>query len=252
LDEPTKIAGNSEVDIAIIHLPHIANFDEFDALAAEPNVSVRYVRTVQELGAPDALIVPGSKVTLSDLAWLRERGLEKPILAARQRGATVVGICGGYQMLGQRLVDPLGVESAASDVPTAGLGLLPVETTFTGEKQTHQAGMVLHDGFYVTGYEIHMGDTQFLADAEPFGQICKRNGQEANLEDGAISPDERVWGTYLHGIFENEGFRREWLRSLGWRGSESSLADLRKAEYDRLADVVEVNVDWVEIEALIS
>ena len=252
LDEPTKSAGDAEVDIAILRLPHIANFDEFDALAVEPNVSVRFVESIEKLGIPDALIVPGSKVTLSDLQWLRKRGFITPIWALYNKGVAVVGICGGYQMLGRSLADPLGVESQSRELSTNGIGLLEVETTFVAEKHTHQAEMNLYNGATVLGYEIHMGETRFLRDeGNPFGQITMRNGEEVQLDDGAISDNGRVWGTYLHGIFENEGFRREWLRSLGWRGSESSLADLREAEYDRLADAVQANVDWAEIERVI-
>ena len=138
-------AANASVEIAIIHLPHIANFDEFDGLAAEPGVRLRYVRQAEEFGRPDAVILPGTKATLADLAWLRAHGLEQAIQQAARRGVAVVGICGGYQMLGQSLSDPLGVEGPAG-TRVEGLGLLPVITEFALTKQTYQARLQLVNG----------------------------------------------------------------------------------------------------------
>ncbi len=253
--------GEVEVDIAAIYLPHISNFDEFDALAAEPGVRLRYVRDANALnnnalGQPHAVLLPGSKVTISDLAWLRARNLDRAILAAHERGAHVVGICGGYQMLGQSLIDPHGVEGPVG-AQSPGLGLLPVATEFCRKKQTHRAQLRLHNEFFsgdpVDGYEIHTGDTQRLDGAAPLGDIIRRGEQTVSLADGAQSSDCRVWGTYLHGIFENDDFRRAWLRSLGWSGHKSALSAkaLRQREYDRLADAVEEHVNWEEIERLI-
>ena len=240
-----------DVDVAVIKLPHIANFDEFDALKAEPGVRVRYVDSAAAVGQPHAIIVPGSKVTLSDLRWMCARELDQAILAAHDRGTVVVGICGGYQILGEWLADPLEVEGPGHDLRTAGLGLLAVETIFVPEKQTNQAKMILRDESSVSGYEIHVGETNYLDGAEPFGLVVERNGEEAAFPDGAALPDGSVWGTYLHGIFENDEFRRRWLHSFGWDGSGSPLGALRQQAYDHFADVVEEHLDWAAIEQLI-
>jgi adenosylcobyric acid synthase len=237
-------------EIAVIHLPHVANFDEFDALDAEPGVCLRYVRRAEELGDPAAIILPGTKVTLSDLGWLREQALDQAILAAHARGSAVVGICGGYQLLGEWLSDPSGVEAPAGSA-AAGLGLLPVTTEFTRHKQTHQA-ILAREGEPLRGYEIHTGETSLAEGAQPFGVIVQRSGAAVTVPDGAVSADGRVWGTYLHGIFENDDFRHCWLRGLGWQGEVVSTTALRQAEYDRLADVVAGAVDWTRIERLLE
>ena len=240
----------SLIDIAVIHLPHIANFDEFDALAAEPGVQLRYVRAAAELGTPHAIVLPGTKVTLSDLAWLRERRLADLIMTAAHRGTVVVGICGGYQILGRSLVDPFGVEGPPGEA-VAGLALLPVKTEFTRTKQTHQAQLRLQNDALVDGYEIHVGDTTFFDGTQPFGTIIRRGGQPVSVADGATVNNGQVWGTYLHGIFENDSFRREWLRALGWQGSNYTLKQQRGQDYDRLADAVEAAIGWPVIEQLI-
>ncbi|MEJ5248226.1 MAG: cobyric acid synthase [Caldilinea sp.] len=258
---PSPQAGNPSphIDIAVIRLPHIANFDEFDPLAAEPGVRVRYVGAVEELGAPHAIILPGTKATLADLAWLRSRGLDRAITEAAQR-TVVVGVCGGYQMLGERVDDPHGVEGPVG-ASMAGLGLLPVATEFARVKHTYRSQMRLPDGSLVEGYEIHMGESVRLGEATPFGVIVQRNGQGVELPDGALSKDGRVWGVYLHDIFANDAFRHNWLRSLGWKAATApttqrtplvSSRGRRAREYDRLADVVEAAIGWPTIERLIG
>ena len=247
-----EAGSDGEIDIVVVHLPHIANFDEFDALKNEPGVQLRYVDSASDVGRPHAIVVPGSKVTLSDLAWMRKREIDQAVLAAHEQGTAIVGICGGFQILGEWLADPMEVENVGGDLLTAGLGLLPVETIFDPEKQTNQAKMVLRDDSFVSGYEIHVGDTNYLVDAEPFGILIERNGEEVAIPDGATLPDRSVWGTYLHGIFENDDFRRDWLRSFGWEGSDLSVQALREQEYDRFADVVEEHLDWDVIEQVIG
>lgn len=243
------------LDLAVIHLPHIANFDEFAPLAAAPGVHLRYVRAAAALGQPHAVILPGTKVTIADLDWLRARGLDQAIRAAHHAGATVVGICGGYQMLGATLADPLGIEGPAGHSVT-GLGLLPVITTFQPHKETHQSSLRWHNAAaawaLLHGYEIHSGVTTLGTGAIPLGTITERNGVPVQVSDGAISADGRVWGCYLHGIFENDGFRRHWLQGLGWQGTGQSAATARQQAYDRLADVVEGALDWTQIERLLG
>ena len=243
--------GAGQVDVAVIQFPRIANFDEFDALSVEPGVSLRYVENAEELGGPAVIILPGTKATLSDLAWLRGRGLDDAILTAFRRGAQVVGICGGYQVAGEWLADPLGMEGKAGG-QAAGLGLLPVSTQFLADKETHQARMELADGEIVEGYEIHTGETQAREGTAPLGEIVDRNGRRVSIPDGASVEEGRAWGTYLHGLFENDGFRHRWLRGLGWSGEVVATTALRNQEYDRLADAVEEAVDWAEVEALIA
>ena len=240
-----------QIDVAVIQFPRIANFDEFDALSVEPGVSLRYVERAEALGSPAAIILPGTKATLSDLAWLRGRGLADAIVGAYRGGAQVVGICGGYQVTGEWLADPLGMEGKAGG-QAAGLGLLPVSTQFLAHKVTHLARMRLADGETVQGYEIHTGETRAREGTAPLGEIIDRNGVKVSIPDGATVQGGRAWGTYLHGLFENDGFRHHWLRGLGWSGEVVATRALRNREYDRLADAVEASVDWAEVEALIS
>jgi adenosylcobyric acid synthase len=247
-----KATGADMLQVAIIQLPRISNFDEFDALALEAGVQARYILRADELGQPDAIILPGSKATLADLAWLRERRFETAILSALRAGAEVIGICGGYQLLGRQVIDLEGVEGPVGRAADA-LGLLPACTRFCATKHTHQARLRRADGEVLSGYEIHAGETTLDPGATPFGEIIERNGQPACISDGAVSADGRVWGTYLHGVLENDAFRRRWLQRLSahrrieapYVGTDvlTDMHAMRQAEYDRLADVVEAHVD---------
>jgi len=220
--------------IAVLRLPAIANFDDVDPLAREPGVHVRYVDRPEEIAGAAAIILPGTKHTLAARRWLSERGFDAAL--ASFPGA-VVGICGGYQLLGERISDPLGIEGAGGDAP--GLGLLPVETIFAAEKRTVQieahASAPWAQGAPLRGYEIHAGRTTGSA-ARPLSTITSRGGVQANEDDGYISADGRIWGCYIHGLFANQTFRRGWLSSLGWQGSG---AEPSPDPYDRLADIVE-------------
>jgi adenosylcobyric acid synthase len=259
LDIPATLRQleQGHVDIAVIRLPHIANFDDFAPLAAEQGVTVRYVSSPATLGRPHAVILPGTKSTVADLLWLREQGLEPAIQHVTQAGTVVVGICGGYQMLGWRIQDPLGVESALPDI--AGLALLPVETVFESSKATYQAearvlsgpGWLagLHDQT-IQGYEIHMGRT---TSTQPWLEILQRNGVRLAVADGAVTATGQVWGCYMHGLFANESLRRAWLASLGWRGApEQASAWLHvQAALDTVASHVEASLDMRRLEAII-
>jgi adenosylcobyric acid synthase len=194
-------------------------------------------------------------MTLADLAWLYESGLAERIVALARAGTAVVGICGGYQMLGEALLDPIGAEAQAGAHAT-GLGLLPIQTTFAGDKRTVQVQATLQaptgpfadlQGIPVHGYEIHMGRSQ--GTNETLLPLC-RVGQEAGGHpDGAISADGRIWGTYLHGLFDNNTLRHAWLHSLGWQG-EGQLFDRQRA-YNRLADHFRAHLDLAAIRQLI-
>jgi adenosylcobyric acid synthase len=245
------------VDIAVIALPRIANFDDFDPLAAEPGVQVRYVASRQGLGHPHAIILPGTKSTMADLAWLRAQGLAEAIQQLAAAGSAVVGICGGYQMLGRLIRDPELVESSSAAVP--GLGLLAAETVFEKEKATHRVLARLLDGpgwltglagQPVRGYEIHMGRTQA---ERAWLEIVERSGRPADVRDGVISRDGRIWGCYLHGLFANQALRHAWLASLGWRQEASpGQAAGYEAGFERLADAVETALDMELVEAIIA
>ena len=241
------------LDIAVIGLPHISNFDDFDPLEREEGVRLRYVEDGDSLGDPDLIILPGTKTTMADLEWLKQRGLGTAIVARREAGTLVVGICGGYQMLGERISDPEGVES--QQLEARGLGLLPVTTVFQGDKETHQvtasvvAGVGLLSncaGAELRGYEIHMGITASDGRDGPF-RISDRSGNSVHDSDGAIDRDSRSLGTYMHGLFRNRSLRRGVLMQLArWKGVSlppASPEAIDDSEYDKLADLVRHHLD---------
>jgi adenosylcobyric acid synthase len=240
-------------DIAVIHLPRIANFDDFDPLAAEPGVQVRYVTNPDQLGKPQAVIIPGTKSTMADLAWLRAQGFEEALRGLVEGGTAVIGICGGYQMLGQRIFDPNQIESSQTEAP--GLGLLSLETTFAGDKATHRAQATIAtdahwltdiSGQTITGYEIHMGRT---TSAFPWLQINQRNGEPVSVNDGCMGKNGRLWGCYLHGLFANDNFRHALLKSLG---HQPQIPANQQDPFDHLADVVESNLDMEKLVKLLG
>ncbi len=244
-------------DIAVIHLPRISNFDDFDPLQAEPGVQVRYVRSLDELGDPAAIILPGTKATCADIEWLQTVGLRSAILAHATRGGAVVGICGGYQMLGRAIHDPLRIESSATTVP--GLGLLAIETTFQGQKETSQVAAKLtggpgwlsgQAGQVVAGYEIHMGST---SSTSQWLTITQRGNAPVDVADGATNSTGEIWGCYLHGLFENPTFRRAWLASLGWDSDPTggNSEDWFSNALDDLADQVENAIDMEKLEEIL-
>ncbi len=198
--------------IGVAAFPYLANFTDFDALAAEPSVSLAYVEHAEEVRQADLLILPGSKQTLNDLGWLRRSGLEAEIRNFRGR-AGIVGICGGMQMLGETIEDPDGAENCGVAREARGLGLLPISTTLRAEKVTRMArGRVRQTALfgqplasqYFEGYEIHLGETRYGDGAEPFAEIT-RHGEDCTQLDGAVWGN--AWGTYIHGLFASDGFR---------------------------------------------
>ena len=242
------------VDVAVMRLPHISNFDDFDPLRHEQGVRVRYVGRFQEFGTPDLVVIPGSKTTVADLDWLRTQGLAERILAVRRSGTPVIGVCAGYQMLGRALLDPDGVESSRAE--SHGLGLLPASTTFARRKSTHQvkghvtASRGLLSGCHgaeVTAYEIHMGVT--TSGEELFRPFIKesRSGRSVDLTDGGIDDEGLTLGTYLHGLFHNRAVRRSILEYVAMRKGVT-LPDAAEdvdpsAEYDKLATLVRNHID---------
>jgi len=242
------------LDVAAIRFPRLSNFTDLDALALEPGVGVRWVTDPAGLGDPDLILMPGTKATVADLEWLRGRGLAAAIAgrATSPGGPLVLGICGGYQMMGTSLADPDGVES---DQPVVdGLGWLDISTVFEADKVTRQRrGACL--GHRVTGYQIHHGRVSRPSEAAAFAVLDDVHGSEAEgVGDLRLGP----WaGTTLHGILEADGFRAALLEHVGarrgkrWIPAGVSFTAARDAQFDRLADAVEANLDCTAIDALI-
>jgi adenosylcobyric acid synthase len=248
-----------QLDIAVVRLPRIANFDDFDALAAEPDVCLRFIARAADLGAPDLLILPGSKSTVADLTWLRAQGLAERVVAHAHAGGWLLGICGGLQMLGTTIDDPLGVESDQPSAP--GLGLLSLVTTFAATKRTAQvrarivapAGLLAAAaGLIATGYEMHMGESRTTL--APSAVIVERHGRPADDADGAVSADGCVTGTYLHGLFAQPAVRRAVLDGLRARRGLPPLGDSRPVAdpYDALADALQPHLDWPALRAVVG
>jgi adenosylcobyric acid synthase len=247
-----KEKSEGDLDIVVIHLPHISNFDEFNVLGAEQGIHVRFAQSAEQIGHPQAIILPGTKATLADLNWLKEQGIDQTLCSLAKAGTAVVGICGGYQILGQTIFDPAGTE-ASPGAQAEGLGLLPAVTEFLAHKQTYLSRLQLSTGEILTGYEIHAGQTSALpGQAAPLGVLISQNNQPVELPEGLVTASGRIWGCYLHGIFENDSFRQRWLSSLGWDKNAQPFQALRQQEYDTLADQVEVNLDWLAVERIIG
>jgi adenosylcobyric acid synthase len=256
------------LDVAVVRLPRIANFDDFEPLAAEPGVRLHLARRPGDLEGADLIILPGSKSTMADLDWLGERGLDRAIAAAAARGGQILGICGGYQMLGRMLRDPDHVESATDARP--GLGLLPVETWFTRSKAVRRVqatGATTSPLFAgVTGtfqaYEIHAGRTAAARTSTrprplpPVFRVVARQGRAANDADGAVGPSGNVEGTYLHGIFADPAVRRSLLARLAERRGVAPDpgwgAPSETDRYDRLAGLVGGALDLGAITNLVG
>lgn len=238
-----------ELDIAVIHFPRLSNVTDLDAIALEPGVVVRLVNNTASLGHPDLIVLPGTKSTVLDLAWLREQGLDAAIETS---SALVLGICGGYQMMGRSIVDQ--VESCVGKVD--GLGWLDIETEFGAEKITcRREGIIM--GERVHGYEIHHGVVERGPGALPWVRLDRdANDRE---EEGALDPAEaRFMGTSLHGLFESDSFRAIFLTEIGRRSDKCfipkgvSFGAARNLQLDRLADAIETHLDFDAITGLIA
>ena len=231
------------LDVAVIRLPHISNFTDFIPLEQHELLGVRYVQRARELGAPDLVILPGTKNTMEDLLWLRQSGLEAAVRRLAQAQTPVLGVCGGYQMLGQTLDDPAGTESG-KPMSLAGLGLLPTRTTFDAQKRRTQVRAVAlgapFAGARMTGYEIHNGRT--TVNGEPFCRLAD------GTPEGCVCPN--VFGTYLHGLFDSGELTQALVKLLCARKGISpretrpaSMAEYRQAQFDLLADGVRKALD---------
>ena len=259
----SKLTGGERVgrlDIAVIRLPRLSNFTDFNPLERMEGVTVRYVRSPGELGRPDLILLPGTKSTMDDLKWMRQNGLEALVLKHAARGGAVVGICGGYQMLGRVLSDPDGVESGGT---MAGMGLLPTETIFLGEKTrtrvdgAFQGGAGLFtalNGVPFHGYEIHMGETAYLEDAVPLSRLTCLD--RAEKLDGAARGN--VWGSYVHGIFDSGAFAQALVNALlSAKGLTPDAAAVdwetyQEEQYDKLAAGVRASLDMDRIYGILN
>jgi adenosylcobyric acid synthase len=240
------------VEIAVIRLPHLANFDEFAPMAAEPGVHVRYVTRSADLRAPDLVILPGTKATIPDLQWLHDRGIAERICWLAKNRTPVLGICGGLQMLGESVADPLHLES---DTATCrGLELLPLQTELDPEKRLIRMDVRFQldlpgvwsalAGVEAEGYEIHVGRSKWSDRSAYLPFVTTAIGA-----DGYVTPDGLVAGTYLHGLVESEAPRRALIAALATRRGFTWQPSLEGTEdpYDRLASVLETSVDLSEL-----
>lgn len=241
--------GARKMKVAVVHLPHISNFDDFDPLKNHSGIELYYTKSARSIGEADVVILPGTKNTIEDLRWLRKSGLADAITRFAEGGKQIVGICGGYQILGRQIQNPKCLESTDSEA--TGLGLLDVDTVFYDTKETRQVQARIVDdivapgttGESITGYEIHHGRTRT---SSPWLARNQADIAHDDAMDGSHSADGQVWGCYLHGLFHNDQFRAAWLQSLG---VSTTSPDARKAHsmvddsLNRLADVMEIHLD---------
>ena len=252
------MTGLKKIHIGVLKLPRISNFTDFDPLQNEPDVHLSYVEMPDQLLGLDILIIPGSKSTIADLYFLMERGLYDAI---RDFKGHIAGICGGFQMLGTAVLDPNAVESAVKEAQ--GLGLLPSTTVLLMEKETHQALTYLDKAGLkiapecngiMTGYEIHMGATTLGKGIMPFSRIFRRGNTSVAVEDGAVSHDGRIFGTYLHGLFENSRFREIYLNRIrlekGMPLRRGAQKQPQNDPFDRLAEQFEKHLDLPRMMAI--
>jgi adenosylcobyric acid synthase len=224
------------IKIAVPLLPHIANFDDLDPLDAEPSVDLVKVRSGTALpGDADLIILPGSKATIADLAALREAGFDIDIVAHLRRGGSVLGLCGGYQMLGRTINDPEGIEGAAGSAH--GLALLDVETTLSAEKRLEKIEGTSFDGAPLSGYEMHIGVTEGPDRVRPFAKLADGS------PEGAVAANGHVVGTYIHGLFADDRQRAAWLRRFAAAAPSTAYDALVDATLDKLASHLEAHVN---------
>ncbi|HEX2229972.1 MAG TPA: cobyric acid synthase [Candidatus Binatia bacterium] len=241
--------------IGVIALPHLANFTDFDPIALEPSVSLAYLEQSDEMAAADLVILPGSKQTLDDLEWLRHGGFAEPLRRTNTNGTPIVGICGGYQVLGISIEDPQGIENQGRPVSRDGLGFLPVRTILGAEKTVRRVQGWLRSNFFgvglpleaqFEGYEIHLGETFYETGALPLADLCCR---DESVPDGATAGLGRVFGTYVHGFFDKDDFRHAFIRAaraaadLAPAAISAHVTAQREARMDRLASHVRTSLD---------
>ncbi|QGG46893.1 cobyric acid synthase [Heliorestis convoluta] len=263
----TQVSQAEQLDIVVIRLPRISNFTDFDALTLEEGTHLRYVTEAEQFGTPDLVILPGTKNTIEDAFWLQQSGLVAKIKDHVEQGKMLWGICGGYQLLGQEIVDPYAVESTQQQAP--GLGLFPMTTQMEAEKITYQVRATLCgqgpflgplQGLSVEGYEIHMGRSYFTEKEQPFGQLLQRGEKNVELLDGVVSEDGLIIGTYIHGIFDNDSLRHQLInflrRKKGWGplnfAHALSSKERQEEDYNRLAAIVRESLDMERLYSIVG
>ncbi len=249
--KPAK--AESDLNIAVIRLPRISNFTDFDPLESESTVTVRYISPKQDLGHPDAVIIPGSKTTIADLLILQKTGMAQAIQNYAAAGGTVIGICGGYQILGKYLADPEGLEGDSGRFQ--GLGMLPIQSVITGHKVARQRQVTSNFpqvGLPISGYEIHQGRSRVIESANTNADSYYPLFDDPGL--GMVDHSQSVWGAYLHGLFDNGPWRRAWLNRLrqqrGLKSLPTGVANYRKQRevlLNSLANIVEAHLDLTAI-----
>ncbi|MDA3927607.1 MAG: cobyric acid synthase [Prolixibacteraceae bacterium] len=236
IDIKQKQKAENSLNIAVVLLRHMSNFTDFNALERQPGVHLFYTANAEELAKADVIIIPGSKNTISDLKHLRDFGLAKVILQAKENGKGVYGICGGYQMMGISVNDPLGVEGEISSVP--GLGIFPIHTTLTEQKTTEQCTFSFKKAENICkGYEIHMGETTF----EKRAPLCRIKGKG---DDGFYLSD-KCWGTYIHGFFGNQNIVNDLIKSNGGliENSAFDYPKFKEEQFNKLAQHLRKHLD---------
>ncbi len=250
--------------VGVIAFPSISNFTDFDALQAEPSVALKHLRDPASMALADVIILPGSKQTVDDLCWLRANGFEPALTEFARNGGLIVGICGGFQMLGKEIFDTHEMERGGIE---QALGLLPIRTILSRDKITVPARGRLGSGVLfgqpvapceVSGYEIHLGTTEYLEGAVPFAYLARQNDAAQTLADGCVSQDDRVYGTYLHGLFDGDAFRYAFLRAaraahrMDAPAGLIAWSELRRQQLDTLADEFACALDLQSIFAMLD
>lgn len=261
-DRRPAAAQDGKLDVVVLRFPRVSNFDDVAPLEHEPGVRLRFVESPTDVREADLVILPGSKSTASDLAWVKRHGFAEALHARARAGAPILGICGGCQMLGKTIDDPEGVES--TDGRVEGLGLLPLRTVFRRRKVTAQvrARPMSRSFFEVPntvefgGYEIHMGEVEGLEGFAPAFEILQRNGEPTGVLDGAVAFGGKVVGTLIHGLLDDDRVRAHLLDALrirkGLPARGTGAPTRRAAEYDRLADMVEAHLDMPRLDAILA
>jgi adenosylcobyric acid synthase len=257
-----SIAGaDRPLRIAVIAVPSLANFTDFDALRSEPSVAVRFCRKAEQLHDADVVVLPGSKQTAHDLLWMRTEELDKAVIEhAKTKTGLIAGICGGMQMLGHMILDSEGIEGPAS---IQGLGLLPIDTAMRPSKITLTGtGVLIAKSLFgqpigniaLHGYEIHVGETSYIEPAQPFAQLVRQTKEpQESVDDGCVSPDSRIFGTYLHGLFDGDDFRHAFIHAARKFYRLAAARELnawglkRRESIDRLASAVRESLDLPQI-----
>lgn len=250
--------SNGDIDVAVIKLPHMSNFTDINPLKMYDDVSIRLIEKVEDLKNPNLIIIPGSKNTIKDMEYLKNSGMSSAILNCHSNGSFVFGICGGFQILGSKIKDPNNIESNITSIE--GLNLINSVTEIKTDKTTTLTEA--RDKIFncnIKGYEIHMGKTRIDDNDSNFSVINSRNEETCNDIDGAISKDKRVFGTYIHGIFDNSEFTRKFLNLIRKNAGMDEIKDIPKdywefknEEYDKLADIIRNNVDMKKLYEIVN